>query len=214
MIFMAHSMGGIIVKEALATAYREHRAYPMIWHFVYVIFFFAVPHKGSSLAELGKLLAKTYSTLTGRMQPGNSFLEFVTEASAYSQELNLRFEPLYTAYKFYSWVETLPLTLVGACIGDVIVPRDAAVLGLSAERETVRCADRNHRTICKFSGGDDKEWKHLSSIISEAANSATSTRDLTPTMHLRQALFEVQSHQTNGEHVHLHGECDVVVQSS
>lgn len=206
MIFIAHSMGGIIIKEALAIAYREHKAYPMIWHFVYAIFFFAVPHKGSSLAKLGRLLV--------RMQPGNSFLESLTEASAYSQELNLRFEPLCTAYKFYSWVETLPLPLVGAYFESEIVPRDAAVLGLSAERETVRCPNRDHRTICKFSGGDDDEWKHLSSIILEAANSATSTRDLTPTMHLRQAMFEVQPHQNNGEHLKLRGVCGVYVQPS
>lgn len=56
-IFIAHSLGGIIVKEVFA-AFREHETYPMIWAFTYAIFFLAViPHMGSGHATWGQVLA-------------------------------------------------------------------------------------------------------------------------------------------------------------
>lgn len=111
MIFIAHSMGGIIVKEALATAWREHRVYPMIWVFTYAIFFLAVPHKGSDHASWGQMVADVYSTVT--IQPNNCLLESLRRTSGDNEELNARFEPLHKAYKFYSWVESLPCQGLG-----------------------------------------------------------------------------------------------------
>ena len=102
-------MGGIIVKEALATAWREYKAYPMIWTFTYAIFFLAVPHKGSSYASSGQMLSTISSTAT--FQPNSSFLETLSHSSGCGEELNARFEPLYEAYRFYTWVESLPYGL-------------------------------------------------------------------------------------------------------
>ncbi|KAL2130460.1 hypothetical protein VTI74DRAFT_6371 [Chaetomium olivicolor] len=155
----------------------------MIWAFTYAIFFLAVPHKGSDHTSWGQIIARIYSTVT--IQPSNSFLETLRRTSGDSEELNARFKPLHRAYKFYSWVESLPCQALG-----VIVSKESATLGLSATREKVRIANRDHRGICKFSAADDPEWMELSAYIVEAAKNAATTCYLTPTMHYRQAMFE------------------------
>ncbi len=105
-------MGGIIVKEALATAWREHSAYRMIWTCTYAIFFFAVPHSGTPYASWGQMLANI--STTAALQPSSSLLESLNRLSDNGGDLlGSRFEPLHEAYKFYSWVESLPYGRLG-----------------------------------------------------------------------------------------------------
>ncbi|KAK2743195.1 hypothetical protein CKAH01_06905 [Colletotrichum kahawae] len=180
MIFIAHSLGGVIVKEALSVAYKEHKTYPMIWTFTYGIFFLAVPHKGSPCAAWGQTLRKILYT----NESSNSFLESVTEQSKYNKELNARFEPLLEAYKVFSWVEGLGVDYAG-----IVVPEDSAKLCLSSAQEFCRVADRDHRSICKFSGDDDREWIVLSGCLGDAARAAVEFRGYSPIMAVRKAML-------------------------
>ncbi|KAF4333202.1 kinesin [Fusarium beomiforme] len=185
-IFVVHSLGGIIVKEALATAFERHETYPMIWTFTYSIFFLAVPHTGSPCASWGAVAADVVRAVTN--SPSNSLLKSVRQHSNYNQHLNIRFEPLHEAYKFYSWIEGLPTPPFG-----IIVPQQSATLGLQPSQETRRFANRDHKTICKFSGADDREWIELSQCIVEAANAATKSVHFSPTMRHRKPMFETQA---------------------
>lgn len=92
-------------------AFQKHTAYYGIGEFTYGIFFLAVPHKGSDIATLGHPASNILSAVT--LQPSNSLTESVKRSSHYSEELNARFEPLKGAYKFYSWIEALPLGTMG-----------------------------------------------------------------------------------------------------
>ena len=56
LIFIAHSLGGIIVKQALVWAHREPR-YQSIKDHTLGIVFFGTPHRGSGKANYGKTLA-------------------------------------------------------------------------------------------------------------------------------------------------------------
>ncbi|WYZ42168.1 hypothetical protein EsH8_V_001063 [Colletotrichum jinshuiense] len=152
----------------------------MIWTFTYGIFFLAVPHQGSSHAEWEELL----KNILLLYKSGNSFLESVTPQSKYNKSLNARFEPLLEAYKFYTWIEGLGLGYHG-----IIVPEDSAKIGLPPSRETWRVANRDHRTICKFSGDNDREWIELSATLVEAAHSAVNFFNYTPTMRHRQVIL-------------------------
>lgn len=200
MIFIAHSLGGVIVKEALSMAYKEHKTYPMIWMCTYGIFFLVVPHKGSPFAAWGQILRDILYV----NEPSNSFLESVTEQSNYNKELNARFEPIIEAYKVYSWIEGLSVDYFGivslllqfskvkelllTCCQQ-IVPEDSAKLGLSSAQEFCRVADRDHRSICKFSGDDDREWIVLSGCLGDAARAAVEFRGHSPIMAVRKAML-------------------------
>jgi hypothetical protein len=107
-------LGGIIVKEALATAWHNGGKHISIPNFTHSLVFFGVPHKGSDQA--------TWKGLAGCIQLNESFLQAVTPKSAYNKILNKRFEPLLGMYHFYTICETLPqwglgiVSLGGFCL--------------------------------------------------------------------------------------------------
>ncbi|SCN76245.1 uncharacterized protein FFB20_05208 [Fusarium fujikuroi] len=110
-IWIAHSLGGIIVKEALVIASKRFQAYPMISTFTYAVFFMAVPHRGSNYAGFGKIASNIVGLVT--FQQKNSFLQSVSIDSDYNKELNSKFEPLLKLYKFYTWMEGREVPGVG-----------------------------------------------------------------------------------------------------
>ncbi|KAF6514019.1 hypothetical protein HZS61_006275 [Fusarium oxysporum f. sp. conglutinans] len=186
-LWIAHSLGGIIVKEALTIANREYQAYPTISSFTNAIFFLAVPHNGSPYASCGVFASTIAQAFT--FQPDNSYLASVVPGSDYNKELNSRFQPLLQHYKFYTWIEGRPVPNIG-----LIVPEDSAKLGLSAPHEVCRFTERNHRNICQFSDENDLEWLVLSANISKAASDATTSFNYSPTLDRFQDLLEVKHH--------------------
>ena len=67
-VFIAHSLGGIIVKQALVLA-QDEAEYESIKNHTTGIFFFATPHKGSDFANYGRALAKLSTRLLNRPNP-------------------------------------------------------------------------------------------------------------------------------------------------
>lgn len=116
-IFIAYSMGGIIVKEALATACHGDGTYAMISTITYGIVFFGVPHRGSEHATWGRIAARIIGISTGQLN--ESFLNSVESGSAYNEILNARFKPLLERYRFFSFCETLPEEMNGINLGIV-----------------------------------------------------------------------------------------------
>lgn len=63
LIFIAHSLGGIVVKQALPQARLEPQ-YQSICDAILGIIFFGTPHRGSEKALYGKVLANIAQTMT------------------------------------------------------------------------------------------------------------------------------------------------------
>ena len=89
-IFVAHSLGGIVVKETLRQSrglvgYRDDEA--QIFESTYGLIFFGTPHRGSSLAEWGEILRRvsaisgfdTNSNLLQGLKPDSERLEELRE---------------------------------------------------------------------------------------------------------------------------------------
>ncbi|KAF5591285.1 kinesin [Fusarium pseudocircinatum] len=174
-IWIAHSLGGIIIKEVLVTASKKFQAYPMISTFTYAIFFIAVPHRGSPYASFGTIASNIAGLIPFKQT--NSFLQSVTTDSDYNKELDTRFEPLLKLYKFYTWIEGREVPGVG-----LIVPEDSARLNLPPPQQICRVTERHHRNICQFSASNDPEWNLLSAAISEATQEATGWVSYSPTL--------------------------------
>lgn len=117
-LFIAHSLGGIIVKEALATAH-ENNIFSSVRLFTYGIMFLGVPHRGTKLANYGTILANIARCYY--WVPKNSFLDSLKENSAYNDELNTRFDAVIGWYMFYTFCETLPDTPPGCVVGTASV---------------------------------------------------------------------------------------------
>ncbi len=69
LIFVAHSLGGILVKEAIIQSekfkrYQGH-SHQRVADLCQAIFFFGTPHRGSDLAELGTFLSNVSGSIPG-----------------------------------------------------------------------------------------------------------------------------------------------------
>ncbi|KAH7112117.1 hypothetical protein B0J11DRAFT_187310 [Dendryphion nanum] len=179
-IFIAHSLGGIIVKEALAIAWHDRRRYISISNFTHSLIFFGVPHKGSEQTA--------WLRVADCMKLNESFLQSVELTSAYNEKLNKRFTPLLEMYHFYTICETLKQWPLG-----IIVDQSSAILGCPEDQETVLHFNRDHKNICKFGSHEEPEWRQVAGILRRAAKGAVECLHYTPTAQERKKLLQMTS---------------------
>ena len=55
-MFVAHSLGGIVIKRALVEAKLDN-SYKSIWEAIYGIAFFGTPHQRGNFTKLGDIAA-------------------------------------------------------------------------------------------------------------------------------------------------------------
>lgn len=109
-LFVAHSLGGIIVKRALVEA-KLDGTYEAIRNATYGIAFFGTPHQGGNFAKLGDIVA---SIMRGVLQnPKNTFIEALKKDSLFSDTLIDDFRHQLEDYYVLSFYETLPMGKLG-----------------------------------------------------------------------------------------------------
>ena len=109
-IFVAHSLGGIIVKRALVEAKLDDTYLP-IREATYGIAFFGIPHQGGNFAKLGDVAA---SIVRGVLRnPTNTFMDALKRDSLFSDSLIDDFRHQLEDYYVLSFYETLPVGKLG-----------------------------------------------------------------------------------------------------
>ncbi|EXJ53772.1 uncharacterized protein A1O5_13021 [Cladophialophora psammophila CBS 110553] len=141
-IFIAHSLGGIVVKRALVEA-KLNDKYASIRKATFGLVFFATPHRGGRHAQLGDIAADIARCILRNQK--NTFMDNLKYNSLFSEHLQDEFRHQYEDYQILSFYETLPMGPLG-----LIVDKQSATLGLSGQRETAIALDGDHRSICKF----------------------------------------------------------------
>ena len=102
-IFIAHSLGGLLVKQALVEA-KINPLYTCIKASTYGLVFFATPHGGGNGVAVADSAAKLCSALTGR--PKNSLLETLKKASLLNEISKDHFRPQIGDYEILTFIET------------------------------------------------------------------------------------------------------------
>ncbi|KAI0188050.1 hypothetical protein EV127DRAFT_435338 [Xylaria flabelliformis] len=152
-IFVCHSLGGIVCKQALVFAHLDNREYGSLLRSVIGITFLGTPHRGSEIANLGKTIGTIINicskTTSAGTQPGiirTDLLEHLNYDSNVLHELTLaarnRLENM-TIVSFHETEPTPPLSVL-------IVDRTSAIMGIV--HEDVIPLYANHRDICRFPG--------------------------------------------------------------
>ncbi|KAI1619596.1 hypothetical protein EDD37DRAFT_200318 [Exophiala viscosa] len=163
LIFVAHSLGGIIVKEALRRS--QDATEPAIHGIVEStsgIVFLGTPHGGSaSFATVGDVIRRIASTIL-RMDTNPAILRAL---GLHSPELELGRESFIALWRLYdfnvkTFQEALPLTGVNVgLLNEKVVPKQSSSLGDPRERaETI---EANHMNMCRFYGADDPRYNQL-----------------------------------------------------
>ena len=145
-IFVAHSMGGLVFKKAFVQGHLNTE-FSEIISMIKAALFLATPHRGTDLAEtLNKFLASSLF--------GHSPKEYITELARRSptiDELNEAFRHHASKLRLFSFYETL--TTSTGPVSLMVVDKPTAIMGYPNEIQTPLTAD--HHNVCKFTSRRD-----------------------------------------------------------
>ncbi|KAI9743212.1 MAG: hypothetical protein M1818_003058 [Claussenomyces sp. TS43310] len=173
-IFIAHSLGGIVVKRVSSTheLYLSYLSKGVIDQIQVLILanersdhyrdilesaegavFFAVPHRGANLAYWAKFATNimSFATLGARGNP--NFVKALKRNSPEFANISQAF--VQPASKFLIIRSFYEAVKIG---NELIVDRDSATLGIPNEL-AMQIPGADHRNICKFSGADTQKYK-------------------------------------------------------
>ncbi|AEO64728.1 uncharacterized protein THITE_2142551 [Thermothielavioides terrestris NRRL 8126] len=166
-IFIAHSMGGLIVKEACVNG-RGDPAYRCIARAVSAIIFLSTPHRGSNLAKtLNRILQVSLAT---------SPMQFIAELAPGShtiQDLNEKFRHIAPSLNIYSFYETRPTALAFNTTKIMVLERDSSVLGYPGE--IARSLDADHHGVCKYTSPSDPRYISVRNVLKAVVGKISSS---------------------------------------
>ncbi|KXH54055.1 ankyrin repeat protein [Colletotrichum salicis] len=164
-IFICHSLGGLVFKRAFIKA-NEDEKYMLLKKSIHSVFFFGTPHRGSSLAQWGTIMAQflktaslgtsTNTRLSKDLEPDSRLMDYISE-SFRLQCGNL---------KVVSCYETKKL----GYLNSLVVEHSSAILGLDSE--IVIPIESDHREMCRFSDINEERFQPIKSRLDTLARSA------------------------------------------
>ncbi|MCJ1244025.1 hypothetical protein MMC30_001222 [Trapelia coarctata] len=159
LIFVGHSMGGLVIKKAYILA-RQFHEFESLGRRVRAMIFLATPHRGADLAQT--------MTRILQMVPGNRpFVQDLNRNSLATQSINDEFPQHCKDLQLFSFYETLPMSY-GVGKG-LIVEKDLATLGYSNERTAY--LNGNHRDICKYLSPADPNYLTVRNALASTIDS-------------------------------------------
>ena len=155
-IFVAHSMGGLVVKRAYVLGKHDGQ-YTHIISKTHGIMFLATPHRG---ARYTKILNNILSTIPLGAPP-KAYIKDLDTQSRSLQDINEQFRTVCGGLSLVSFYETLQTSLRVTKI--FVVEKESGVLGYPQETSNPLNAD--HHTICKFKSREDENYITVKSMI-------------------------------------------------
>ncbi|KAI8623278.1 hypothetical protein F5Y19DRAFT_390190 [Xylariaceae sp. FL1651] len=171
-VFLAHCLGGLIVKQALSFANNEDEYYS-IAKATHSVLFFGTPHFGAderkwlSIASAFSPLAKETDKATGNSKP-SILVEMITRGARDLAEISEDFCQRSSHYKIKTFYEELPLK--GA--KKVIVDRMDTHMFI--DNEISKGVHADHLGIVQFEDENDETFLHVCQYISEAVEEEVS----------------------------------------
>ncbi|OAP53696.1 hypothetical protein AYL99_12136 [Fonsecaea erecta] len=152
LVFIAHSLGGIVVKQALFQARLEAR-YQTIKDATVGLIFMGTPHRGSDKAAYGKVLSNAAQFLSHR--PPQRLLTALQTNSDVLLRLTTDFRFQLPDYEVYSFFEQRPLKGHSS----LIVEKHSALLETNHEEQIP--VDADHRAMCRFATDQDVTYERV-----------------------------------------------------
>ena len=157
LIFVAHSLGGIVVKDALSLSRSDLTELSRILAVTIGVIFLGTPHHGSKAASLGNSFAKL--TKIALRRPDTKILNALEQESDVLERVSRGFGQVLALGKVrvHSFQEELKTH------GLMIVDSQSSSMGYLCEtRGTIRA---DHRNMTKFSNLLDGEYQKLITVL-------------------------------------------------
>ncbi|KAH9889621.1 hypothetical protein F4778DRAFT_384145 [Xylariomycetidae sp. FL2044] len=164
LILVAHSMGGLVVKNASILS-RQEPEFHSVFDRISAIFFLATPHQGATMAQTLKRIMS--------LVPGSRpFIDDLLPQSPVLQSINEDFPRISTDIQLLSFFETRQMHLgVHKCL---IVDKPSAVMNVPNERRTLLDAD--HRGVAMFTSVDDSAYVTVRNAMASVVESYRESR--------------------------------------
>lgn len=171
LIFVTHSMGGLLAKKACLLGQNDEH-YKALARSISAIIFLSTPHRGSNLAEiLNRILAASF-------QSARNFVTDLNRSSMALEEINEQFRHIAPRLSIWSFYETLPTAIGPRKM--MVLEKDSAILGYSKEISRPLYAD--HHGICKYSSPEDANYvsvrNALGTLVEETTRKVGVSADL------------------------------------
>ncbi|KAM7208213.1 putative WD40 domain containing protein [Naviculisporaceae sp. PSN 640] len=154
-VFVTHSMGGLVVKKALMMG-KSHDQYAAMLAKVHGIMFLSTPHKGSShantLNSLLSLFGSSTKVYVSELDPNSTSIEDITE----------QFRGICGSWELVSLYETR-MTKLSPGIKKMVVNKDSGILNYP--KEITVPVDADHHTICKFHSRLDPNYRLVIDLL-------------------------------------------------
>ena len=156
-IFIAHSLGGIVVKDALSLSSNERTFFSEILPATTGVIFMGTPHHGSKIASLGKIAFELSKVFL--QKPNLKVLRGIEVNSEVLERISRSFGQVLAAerLKVHSFREELDTK------GVRIVEDFSSTIGYM--NETRGSLHANHRDMAKFSSADDVKFRRVVSVL-------------------------------------------------
>ncbi|SPJ79156.1 uncharacterized protein FTOL_07547 [Fusarium torulosum] len=153
-LFICHSLGGIIVKKAILLHLADEPA-RAVQRSIVGVFFMGTPHSGSSIAGFGSVIAKITSSF---IDAPRSLIRLLKTDSSTLYDISRDFVNAVSDLKIrlVSFYELEPSSLP-VFSKRVIVEKKSAIIGLPGEE--VLGVHGRHGNICKFASTEDPKYR-------------------------------------------------------
>jgi predicted alpha/beta-fold hydrolase len=171
LIFIGHGLGGLIIKSLLVEARMKAQMNQTIFESTAGVLFMGTPHRATSAASLGIILAKMVSILGTNPRINSAVMRQLEWDSEWIQRSNEEFVHIAQNFEIYSFYEERPTRVMG-----FIVDRSSAVLGLPNEISISLNSD--FVGLNKYQGFDDDQYRIVRSSLKRIYQSLRERRDV------------------------------------
>ncbi|KAL8375128.1 hypothetical protein RB599_001725 [Gaeumannomyces hyphopodioides] len=174
-IFICHSMGGLVVKKALILAHERRHIYGTIADATVGTVFLATPHRGSGFAAPAELASRLFRAAQFGTRTNTKLVTSLRQNAEVLWDISCQFVDRASGIHIRTFYETEPLPFMGS----LIVDKNSAVLHHPNE-VSVPTLNKNHRTICQFSHPSCESYALVRVALQELRSKAAS-RNTGPT---------------------------------
>ncbi|XMA09563.1 hypothetical protein WAI453_002354 [Rhynchosporium graminicola] len=155
MIFVVHSMGGLVLKKAYIIGKTDEQFAGMMKQ-TYGIVFLGTPHRGSNLAVTLNNILRASPALSAKI-----YINEIDKDSTTISDINEQFRNICGGLNLVSFHETLE-TSIGLTKA-MVVERDSAILGYPGEISAPLRAD--HHGLTKFKDRADVDYRDVRNVL-------------------------------------------------
>ncbi|KAL8649619.1 MAG: hypothetical protein Q9226_005500, partial [Calogaya cf. arnoldii] len=165
-IFIVHSMGGLVAKQAYILG-KDDPSYSDMVSSVSGIMFLATPHRGSNLAEvLNRILTASIFNHSPKL-----YVAELKNGSQTIEALNDQFRHIAPRLKILSFYETLPTSVGPKRM--MVVERASATMGYP--NEISKSLNADHHTVCKFDNYESADYISVRNALKTLITDVCST---------------------------------------